>query len=278
VVKKRTVVIVISVALVLLALLAVGIALTAKEKQGSENLSDAMRDAVLHEDKKVNLFGLSVNPGLISAYIITAALLLFAAIVRIFAIPRFKMVPGKFQLIIEEMVGLFKNMAKDNSPHMNGFLGGYIFSAGCYIFISTLFELVGVQVKATTGHPITLPVPLSDINGAIALGCMSYIVILSGGLFGNGIKGVGNALKDFSLPISMSFRLFGALLSGVLVTELLYHSFALSIGVPVLAGVLFTLLHALIQAYVLTTLTSIFYGEAAEPSHNKTKKEKKAIL
>ena len=30
------------------------------------------------------------------------------------------------------------------------------------------------------------------------------------------------ALKDFSLPISMSFRLFGALLSGALVTELVF--------------------------------------------------------
>ena len=72
------------------------------------------------------------------------------------------------------------------------------------------------------------------------------------------------ALKDFSLPISMSFRLFGALLSGALVTELVYYYTALSFVLPVFVGVVFTLLHALIQTYVLTMLTTIFYGESTE--------------
>ena len=98
--------------------------------------------------------------------------------------------------------------------------------------------------------------------GIIAVG-MTF-VILSGGIAGNGLKGVGNTLKEFSLPISMSFRLFGALLSGLLVTELVYYYVQLSYVLPVLVGVLFTLLHALIQAYVLTMLTALFYGEVSE--------------
>ena len=36
-----------------------------------------------------------------------------------------------------------------------------------------------------------------------------------------------------------------------------------------------TLLHALIQAYVLTTLTSMFYGETTEKHAPKPKKTKK---
>ena len=90
------------------------------------------------------------------------------------------------------------------------------------------------------------------------------MVILGGGIISNGIKGAGKTLKDFSLPISMSFRLFGALLSGALVTELVYYFSALSFVLPVVVGVMFTLLHALIQAYVLTMLTSLFYGEVSE--------------
>ena len=43
---------------------------------------------------------------------------------------------------------------------------------------------------------------------------------------------------------------------------------------PVIVGVLFTLLHALIQAYVLTMLTSVFYGEVTEPSEKKEGKQK----
>ena len=243
-----------------------------------ETLSESMRDAVLHETNRVSLFGLmDVNPGLISAFTVTGVFLVFAVIVRIFLIPRFKMVPGKFQLFLETIVGLFDNLAKTSSPHRNGFLGAYVFTAGCYIFVGTIFELFGIQAVTTQGHSIALPAPLSDINGAIMLGVLSYCIILSGGIAGNVIRGVGKTLKDFSLPISMSFRLFGALLSGALVTELVYSFPSLSYGVPVLVGVLFTLLHALIQTYVLTMLTSLFYGEVTEPVIKvpKIKKDKK---
>lgn len=241
----------------------------------TETVQEAMRDAVLHESNRIDLFGKEVNPGLISAMTVSGILLVVAACLRIFVIPRFQYVPGRLQLLLEELVGLFDRMAKSNSPERNGFLGAYIFGAGVYIFTGTIFELFGLQAVTTQGHSIALPAPLSDINAAIALGCLSYLVILSGGVASNGMRGVGRTLKEFSLPISMSFRLFGALLSGLLVTELIYYYTALSYVLPVVVGVLFTLLHALIQSYVLTTLTSLFYGEVSEHSASEGKKSKK---
>ncbi|MBO4692852.1 MAG: F0F1 ATP synthase subunit A [Clostridia bacterium] len=239
-----------------------------------------MRDAVIHETNKIDFFGLGyVNPALVSAYTVTFFLLLFALIVRIFAVPRFKFIPGKLQLLIEEAVGFFDNLAKSNSPHKNYFLGAYVFTAGTYICTGTLFELIGLQAVTTQGRSITLPAPLSDINGAIAMGVTSYLIILSGGILGNGFRGILSTLKEFSLPISMSFRLFGALLSGLLVTELVYHYVGLSFALPVVVGVLFTALHALIQTYVLTMLTAVFYGEVSEktPIKEKVKNEKRRI-
>lgn len=264
----------IAVWLLIIALLCVASILIGNGGEG-ESIKVAMRDAVLHEENTVSLFGLmTVNPAFISAMLVSLVILVFAAIVRIFVIPRFKYIPGKFQLFLETIVGLFDGMAKSNSPHKNGFLGAYIFAAGVYIFIGTLFELFGIQVMTVHGTPIALPAPLSDINAAIAMGCLSYSVILAGGVRSNKLRGLGSTLKDFSLPISMSFRLFGALLSGLLVTELVYHYVNLSFVLPVIVAVLFTLLHALIQAYVLTMLTALFYGEVTEP-HEKVKKEKK---
>ena len=266
----------------LLAVLLVFSLITGVQGEKHESIQEVMRDAVLHESNKISLFGwLEVNPALISAMIVTGVLLVFAACLRIFVIPKFKMVPGKFQLLIEQLVGFFDGLAKNNSPHRNGFLGAYIFGAGVYIFIGTIFELFGLQGITTEGFSITLPAPLSDINAAIALGCLSYLVILSGGIAGNGLRGVGRTLKDFSLPISMSFRLFGALLSGLLMTELVYFYISLSFILPVAVGIIFTLLHALIQTYVLTMLTALFYGEVSEPHKKKEKtkekmKEKKA--
>ncbi|MCI8611389.1 MAG: F0F1 ATP synthase subunit A [Clostridiales bacterium] len=270
--RKRAVFItvwILLMALVLIAAFAVGGGVK------HESIQEVVRDAVLHGSNKISLLGIkNVNPAIVSAMTVSGILLVFAAIVRIFIIPRFQVMPGKFQLALEELVRFFDNLAKTNSPHRNSFLGAYIFAAGIYIFIGTLFELFGLQAVTTEGLSVTLPAPLSDINGAIALGCLSYLVILSGGIAGNRLKGVGNTLKDFSLPISMSFRLFGALLSGLLVTELVYYYINLSFVLPVAVGVMFTLLHALIQTYVLTMLTALFYGEVSEP-HLKTKVKNK---
>ena len=237
--------------------------------QKTETIQVTMRDAVLHETNRISLFGIKdVNPALISAMVVSGILLVFAVIVRI------KMVPGKFQMLLEQAVDLFDGMAKSNSPGRSGFLGAYIFTAGAYIFIGTLFELFGIQAITTEGSPITLPAPLSDVNAAIAMGCFSYLVILGGGIAYNGFKGVGSTLKEFSLPISMSFRLFGALLSGLLVTELVYYYVNLSFVLPVIVGVMFTLLHALIQAYVLTMLVALYFGEVSEKQEPKKKKVK----
>ena len=271
--RKRAVFIVVWVALMAVVLVA---ALVVGSSGESESIKVVMRDAVLHGTNKVSLFGIKdVNPAYISSLIVCGVLLLAAVLIRILVIPRFKMVPGKFQMALEQLVGFFDNLAKTSSPHKNTFLGAYVFAAGVYIFVGTLFELFGIQAPTTVGGTISLPAPLSDINAAIMLGCLSYLVILSGGIAGAKIKGVGRTLKEFSLPISMSFRLFGALLSGLLVTELVYYYVTLSYVIPVIVAVLFTLLHALIQAYVLTTLTSMFYGETTEKHAPKPKKTKK---
>lgn len=268
--KKRTIAIIVFVCVAIAMMIGT---IVVRPPGSHESISVLMRDAVLHEENRISLFGLmDVNPGMISAFVITAVIFVFALIVRIFVIPKFKMVPGKFQLLLETLVGFFDNLAKSNSPHRNKFLGAYIFSAGVYIFVGTVFELFGIQAITTAEKSIALPAPLADINGAIMMGCLSYLVIMSGGIAENKLRGIGSTLKEFSLPISMSFRLFGALLSGALVTELVYHYIHLSYGLPIIVGVLFTLLHALIQAYVLTMLTSLFYGEVSEPAHKNKKK------
>ena len=256
----------------LAAVIAVGLALGRGE---SESIREVMRDLVLHDRNKIRFFGLQVNPAVISAYSVTCVLLFAALLIRVFAVPRFKTVPGKFQAVLEKAVDFFGGMAEERASRWVTFVSAYIFSAGAYIFFSTLFELFGLQAISTGNKSVTLPAPLADINGALAMGIMSFAVILGAGLFSNGPKGALRVLKDFSLPISMSFRLYGSLLSGLLVSELVYHYIALSFVLPVIVGVLFTLLHAIIQTYVLTVLVSIFYGEAVEPFKKSDKKRSK---
>ena len=268
--SKKGLIICLITAFVLLVLTIVLHGATEKESVG-----ELMRDAVLHENNKMSLFGIKeINPGLVSAFCITGIITVLCLICRIFVIPKFTIIPGKFQSCLEWVVSFFDDLAKQNSPKRNKFLGAYIFTAGVFIFTGTIFELFGIQWITTKGVSVALPAPLADINGAVMMGFLSYFVIMSGGIAGNKLKGIGMTLKDFSLPISMSFRLFGALLSGALVTELVYHYIHLSYGLPIIVGVLFTLLHALIQAYVLTMLTALFYGEVSEEQVKKSKIKK----
>ena len=119
----------------------------------SESVQEAMRDAVLHNVNQISLLGLkAVNPGLISAFTVTGILLLLAVCLRVFVIPRFQYTPGRLQLLLEEWVGLFDGMAKGSSPHRCGFLGLYIFSAGSYIFVGTLFELDRKSTRLNSSH------------------------------------------------------------------------------------------------------------------------------
>lgn len=270
--QKKTMLIIFCV---IAAILVGGILLTAGNAGEEESIQVLMRDAVLHDVNKVNFFGLEINPGLAAGFTVTGILTVAAILIRVLVIPRFTMVPGRFQSLLELLVGYFDNLSRTSSPHINKVLGGYVFAAGVYIFTGTMLELFGIQVVTTAGHSVSMPAPLSDINGAIMMGCTSYLFIMTGGIAANGPKGILKTLKEFSLPISMSFRLFGALLSGALVTELVYYYTALSYVLPVIVGVMFTCLHALIQAYVLTMLVSLFYGEVSEPPVPKAPKEKK---
>ena len=260
----------------LIVILLIGIIVCGAPGEKDESIKEVMRDAVLHESGKIDLFGITVNPGLVSAYAVTGMLLLAAVLLRIFAVPRFKKVPTGIQTVLEAAVSLFDGMATEKSPHRHRFLSAYIFTAGAYVCLGTIFELFGFQAATVSGASVSLPAPLSDINGAIGMGLFSYGVILIGGLVSAGPSGALKALKDFSLPISMSFRLFGALLSGALVTELVYYYFTLSFVLPVIVGILFTLIHAVIQAYVLTMLTAQFYGESTEKKQ-KTKNKPKEV-
>ena len=223
------------------------------------SLGESMREALLPEN--VNFLGLGVNPSFYTSLIVGGFLILLAIVMRVFIIPRFKDSPGKLQSVLESIVLMFDKMNEENSD-TRAFMGGYVFTAAMYIFFGTMVELIGLR-----------PV-MADINACLALSVCTFGSIVFFSAKAKGGKGALGALKDITLPVSMSFRLFGSISSGLLITELVYHYFFLSFGLPVIVGVLFTCFHAVIQAYVFSILSSLFVGEAAVPSAKKVKKQK----
>ncbi len=160
----------------IIVILFIGSIIVPAYEASNETIGEAMRDAVLHEENKISLFGIMlVNPSVISGMVVSAILCIFALIVRVFVIPRFKFIPGRFQLFLEQLVGIFSGMAKTSSPWRHKFLGVYIFCAGTYIFFGTIFELFGVQAVTVNGNPISLPAPIADINSAIMITATSFL-------------------------------------------------------------------------------------------------------
>lgn len=132
--KRRKITSALLFAVVLVALLIAIILIGPAERH--ESIQGAMKDSVLHETNKIDLFGLlQVNPALISAFTVTGVLFVFALIVRIFVIPRFKFIPGKFQLLLETVVGLFDDLAKGNSLTRTSYWA-CIYSQQVFIYLS----------------------------------------------------------------------------------------------------------------------------------------------
>ena len=64
------------------------------------------------------------TPGLAAGFVVTGILTVAALIIRIFVIPKFTLVPGKFQLVLEvALVGYFDSLSKTNSPQEEQTLG-----------------------------------------------------------------------------------------------------------------------------------------------------------
>ena len=132
--------------------------------------------------------------------------------------------------------------------------------------IAAFSELFGVRA------------PTTDITLTFSMALMTFFLI---NYYGIKHKGVGGRIKsmaqptpivfpfklisDIAVPVSMACRLFGNMLAGLIVMELIYFALGnFSAGIPSVVGLYFNLFHPLIQVYIFVTLTLTFINEAAE--------------
>ena len=222
-----------------------------------------------HIAPKILDFGwIQISESLLYAIIVSLMLITFAVVIRIFYLPKFSLVPKKLQIFLEWLVSFFEKMS-EGSGHIAKFLAPYTFGVAAFICVGTLFELFGLRT------------PIADINTTLALSLMTFLLINFFGIQKHGpigrikyffkpskIVGPFRIMSDLMVPVSMSFRLFGSILSGMITMEIVYVAVKLLIFLPVIVPVIFipifTLFHAFIQSYIFAMLTVTFVGEAAE--------------
>lgn len=136
--------------------------------------------------------------------------------------------------------------------------------------------------------------PTSDINIVGGWAILVFVLItyykLKGGVWGY-VKGLAepipillpfNVLGEFSTPISMAFRHYGNVLSGSVVSTMVYVALAglsaivfgslpgllseipfLQIGIPAVLSVYFDLFSGCLQAFIFAMLTMLYVASAA---------------
>lgn len=215
---------------------------------------------------RMNLFGFSVSSSVVLAWVVIAILTLFAVVIRLFVIPRFQEKPRGFQLILETAVETISNFTKEKFGHENDNLSAYFFALAALFVGSAIVELFGFRP------------PTTDLTMTLSYALVTFILINYFGIRKKGVKGrlktltkpvavvaPFKLLSDIAVPVSLACRLFGNMLGGMIVVDLLYYALgAFSVGIPAVLGLYFNAFHPLIQFFIFINLSLTFIGEAVE--------------
>ena len=216
-----------------------------------------------------------LTDSVVSGWIVVVIVLLAALVLRLTVIRKWKTVPTGPQMFLEWIVGFFDKSSEEMTDGFSKITGPYTLGAAAYICFGVLIEMVGFR-----------PV-MADISAGLALALCSFVLIQGLGFVRNKARRLKhflnpiNILTDVAVPFSMTFRLFGSILSGMVIMDLVYICvqeiwfLGVPIIIPSVLSILFTVFHAVIQAYVFALLTLTFIEEAIEPVPKKKKKKKK---
>ena len=219
----------------------------------------------------VDIFGLKLGETTIYTMIIVLIVTILCLIFRFLVFPKFKDKPEGFQNVIELCVETVEKFCIDATGKKAGkSLAPYMFALAIYLVLSASFELFGLRA------------PTSDLVVTFSMGLITFVLL---NFFGFKKLGIGGRFKamggpmvamrpimipmkivsDIAIPISLACRLFGNMLGGMIVMELLKGALGgYAAGIPGIAGLYFNLFHPLIQAYIFITLSLTFIDEAME--------------
>jgi F-type H+-transporting ATPase subunit a len=215
----------------------------------------------------LEIFGLEIwiTETHLATWIIMGILITFALAVR-FGLSKFKAIPKGLQNVAEAMVESFDNFVKNSAGEKLLFLGNWYFMAFAFLLLSNL------------GGLIFLRNPTADWTMTFAFAIVTFFLIQAMGIKyrkGKFFKDLCaphiaflplNIIGELARPVSLSFRLFGNILSGMILITLIYSlaPVLLRFIVPIPIHAFFDLFAGTLQAYVFCILSLSFIGTSAE--------------
>ncbi|NLF35448.1 MAG: F0F1 ATP synthase subunit A [Clostridiales bacterium] len=200
-----------------------------------------------------------------NTWLIMLALIALAIVVRIM-LRRFQEVPKGFQNVVEAVVEVFDNFILNSAGERFMPMGMWFFTVFIFIFVSNISGVVGLRP------------PTADWATTFAFAMATFILMLMSGLRyrkGGYIKSFFqphpiffplNLIGELAKPISLSFRLYGNVLSGVILMTLVYSIAPVFVrfGLPVVLHTYFDLITGALQTYIFCILSLMFIRGAAE--------------
>jgi F-type H+-transporting ATPase subunit a len=173
-------------------------------------------------------------------------------------------VPGTFQNICELIVEFLDNMISNAMGQWAPKFRNYIGTIFLFILLSNISGLFGLRP------------PTADYGTTFALGIITFCLIHYNKFKHQKVKGVIkglcdpwpiwapiNIVGDLAVPISLSLRLFANVLSGLVMTTLIYGLLGYIATIwPAALHVYFDLFSGAIQTYVFCMLTMTYVSDA----------------
>lgn len=211
----------------------------------------------------------ALSPSIKSTLWITLILIIFIVILRILMIKHYSAdKPAKgILLFVEIFVKMMNDFAKEMFGKRWRSLAAYFITIAVFIFASNISGLFGFTP------------PTVSLSVTIALSLMTFFMIHFWGIKSSGIKGYVkgicsplpmtplNIISELATPVSLSFRLFGNILSGSILLALVYGFFGwLAVFVTPVLHAIFDVAFGLIQTLVFVMLTGVFIGNKLDES------------
>ncbi|MCX6507769.1 MAG: F0F1 ATP synthase subunit A [Actinobacteria bacterium] len=225
-----------------------------------------------------HLFGLTIDIDIVASTLLAAAIVLGLFFAAAKKAQKNDGVPGKLQLSFEILIEQIGELAESaiGKKHYKRFMP---LSLTLFLFIlvcNWLGALPAIMVNIHDAEYELLPPPTSDVNLPLAMAMVVIVWVNFESIRARGIGGYAahffqpfkalapiNLIEEIIKPVTMTFRLFGNMFSGLLMImvmttllpiyalpfgELIWKPFDMGIGV--------------IQAFIFMLLTILYFGMA----------------
>lgn len=215
----------------------------------------------------INIGGFEVwiTETIISTWFIMLIIIVFAIVVRI-KLNRFKVIPTGFQNVVEVIVESFDKFSVNTLGKNLSYISPWYFTVFTFILLSSLLSVFGLRA------------PTADWATTFALALASFILMIFMGFKhrkGKYLKSFFephfiffplNLIGELAKPVSLSFRLFGNVLSGTIILTLYYALTPIFVqfGIPALLHAFFDVLFGALQTYIFVIISLMYVKGAAE--------------